>query len=282
VNALVLGLVLAAALLHASWNAIAKKGGDPLIRVALMAGVSGLCGLPLVLLLEPPAPASWPMLVASALIHQAYFAFLVLSYRAGDLSLVYPIARGAAPPMVALGAWLVAGERLSFAGVAAVMLISAAIASLAVRRAAGDGGGRAVPYALCTAVCIALYTVVDGLGGRAAGHVLSYVGYLFVLEGIPLVLFTVVRRRGRLREALRSHGQSGAVAGVLAITAYGLVIWAMTVAPLSYVSALREISVVIAALIGTRMLAEPFGARRVAAAIAVVVGIVALQLSQPP
>jgi len=112
VSGLVLVLVLAAALLHASWNAVAKKGGDPLTRLALMAAVSALCGAPALFLLPPPNADSWRMLLGSALVHQVYFAFLVQSYRVGDLSVVYPVARGAAPPLVAVGAWLFVGEGL--------------------------------------------------------------------------------------------------------------------------------------------------------------------------
>jgi drug/metabolite transporter (DMT)-like permease len=277
---LVMALVIAAALLHAGWNALAKKGGDPLVRMALIAGGSALCGVPLIVAISPPARTSWPMLLGSAVVHQAYYACLVLGYRHGDLSTVYPIARGGAPLLVAIGAAVVAGEVLDPIGIVAVVIVSLAVASLAV------GGGdkrqrRAVGYALASAVTIAVYSVIDGLGGRAAGDgVISYVSWLFVLQGLPIVVFTAIRRRASMRQLLAKHWRGGLGGGAAAFVAYGLVIWAMSLTPMSYVAALREISVVIAALIGTRLLGEPFGRRRVIAAAAVAFGIVLLQVTR--
>jgi drug/metabolite transporter (DMT)-like permease len=277
---IVLSLVLAAALLHASWNALVKVGGDPFVRLAVVNAVGGLCTLPLLFLVDAPAPASWPYLIGSVIVHHGYFLALAYGYRFGDLSHVYPIARGIAPPLVALVAWVFAGETIGPLGLLAILLISGGIVSLAF-----TDGGRLValkPLAsgLLTGLTIAAYTLCDGLGGRAAGGVLGYIAWLFVLCAAPFSMLVAWRYRGRLGAALRACWQPAALGGALSVIAYGLVIWAMSFAPMAAVSALRETSVIIAALIGTRLLREPFGTRRVLAAGVVAAGVVLLQLSR--
>lgn len=277
----VLALLLLAALLHASWNALVKGGGDALTRLTLVNASAALVTLPLLGYVTPPAPASWPWLLGSMAVHQLYYLFLILAYRAGDLSQVYPIARGMAPLLVALGGWLVAGERLGHQGLLAISLISLAIFSLTGERRRGLRLERAAVYALCTGVGIAAYTVLDGMGGRRAGTVLGYIVWLFVLEGLPLTGAMLWWRGRRLLADSRCHWRSGLLGGVCAVAAYGIVIWAMTQAPLSYVSALRETSVIVAALLGSRWLREPFGRRRIGAAAVVALGVVLLELSRP-
>ena len=273
----VLALVLLAAALHASWNALVKTGGDPFVRLAALNLVSGLCALPLLLVVAPPAIASWPYLFGSVVIHVAYNVTLAYGYRIGDLSHVYPIARGIAPPLVALGAWLMAGESPGPVGVLAILVISGAIASLAFTRGWQLGPLAPVWYALATGLSIAGYTICDGLGGRAAGDVLGYIAWLFVIDAVPFGLIVAVWRRHDLAHQLRLSWRASVLGGVLALGAYGLVIWAMTLAPMASVSALRETSVVMAALIGTRLLREPFGRRRVVAAGIVALGVVLLE-----
>lgn len=277
---LVLTLVLTAAVLHAAWNALVKVGGDALVRLAMLFTFGFMFSVPLVAYAGLPDRASWPWLLGSVAGHQVYFAFLVASYRTGDLSTAYPIARGVAPMLVALGGWVVAGETLPVAAWLAIAILSAGVLSIAVGESVTRARRAALAYAVGTGVTIAVYSVVDGIGGRRAGNVLAYVGWLFVLQGLPLIAFTLVRRRGQLRTMLATSWRPGLVGGVFAMTAYGLVIWAMSITPMSYVSALRETSVLIAALIGTRMLGEPFGARRVLAAGAVAFGVVLLQVAR--
>jgi drug/metabolite transporter (DMT)-like permease len=277
---LVLSLVLAAALLHASWNALVKAGGDPFVRLAVVNTVGGLCALPLLLLVALPAPASWPYLFGSVVVHQAYNLTLGYGYRFGDLSHVYPIARGIAPPLVAFAAWAFAGESLGPLGLLAVLVISGGIVSLAL---AGDGrlvAIRPLALALATGMTIAAYTLFDGLGGRVAGEVLGYIAWLFVIDAVPFSVVVAYRYRRRLGPALAACWRPAAFGGALSVVAYGLVIWAMSLTPLAAVSALRETSVIIAALIGTRLLREPLGTRRVLAAGLVATGIVLLQVSR--
>jgi drug/metabolite transporter (DMT)-like permease len=271
--------VLLAAALHAAWNALVKSG-DALLRMALVHAMASLCALPLVLASSVPEPASWPFLLASIAVHQAYYAFLVLGYEVGDLSQIYPIARGSAPLLVAVGAFVFAGETLSVLGMVAVLLICAAILSLAFAGGRRRGSATPVLFALATGVTIAGYTLIDGLGGRLAGDVTGYIAWLFVLEGIPLTLFALARRRRAVWPVVRGDLLTGALGGAFAFTAYGVVIWAMSVTPMTYVSALRETSVILAALIGTRLLREPLGVRRVGAATVVAVAVVLLQVSR--
>lgn len=284
----VLLLVLLAAVLHASWNALVKAGEDKLVMQTLVISVHGFLAMPLLVFLPLPDPASWPYLAASALIHFVYYAGVIGAYRHGDLSQVYPIARGSAPALVALGAWVVAGEGLSAWELLGVFTVSLGIISLTGlpgrrsrnREGQGEDGAReakAIAFALLTGATIASYSLIDGLGVRESGSALSYILWLFALEAIPLTAFAVWRRRGRVVEAFRPHLKAGTIGSLLSGLAYGIVIWAMSVAPMAHVVALRETSVLIAALIGTRLLSEPFGRRRIAAAGVVAAGAILLE-----
>jgi drug/metabolite transporter (DMT)-like permease len=278
-DALVLGLVLAAAFLHASWNALVKVGGDPFIRLAIVNAVGGLCALPLLPLVAVPDVAAWPYLAASVVAHHAYYIALAYGYRFGDLSHVYPIARGIAPALVAGAAWAVAGENPGPLGLLAVLVISGGILSLAFTSGWRIVAPKPVLLALLTGVTIAAYTISDGLGGRTSGEVLGYIAWLFVIDALPFTILVGWRRRSDLAKALERSWRPAALGGVLSAIAYALVIWAMSLAPMAHVSALRETSVIIAALIGTRLMREPFGRRRVLAASLVALGIILLQVS---
>ncbi|MDH3473133.1 MAG: EamA family transporter [Rhodospirillales bacterium] len=273
-------LVLLAALLHAGWNALVKAGEDRLLTMALVIGV-GAAGAALALpFVAPPAPASWPFLLLSAAIHIGYFFFLLQAYRVGDLSHVYPVARGAAPLLVAAGAALFAGESLSLGQLAGLILASLAIASFAFE---GGWSGLREPgpfaFALAVALFISAYTVSDGLGVRASGSPAGFIAWLFVIDGFPLLLYALVVRRGRVGPYLRGHWRNGVIGGVMCAAAYALVIWALASSAMAFVSALRETSVVFAVLIGWLLLGESFGARRLAAAALVAAGIVVMNLA---
>ncbi len=275
-------VVLAAALLHATWNGMVKVGADPLTRLALVNATGMLSALALAPFVGLPAPASWPYLFVSFVVHNVYYLVLLQAYRFGDLSQVYPVARGSAPLLVAAFAGPFAGEVLGLWGVAAVGLISAGILSLALAgRRLLAGGWRPVAYALATGFTISVYTVADGLGGRASANVLGYIVWLFIIDGMPLLLFTAAVKGRDFGAALRETWKPGLFGGVIAFASYGMVIWAMSVAQLTYVSALRESSVIFAALIGVRFLGEPFGRVRLAAAVAVAAGAALLQIAGP-
>ena len=276
----VLFLVLFSAVLHATWNALVKAGSDPLVTIALVMFVPSLPCLAALFFLPALAAAAWPFVIASTLIHYIYYGSLIAAYRHGDMSQVYPIARGAAPPLVAVGAWTFAGEALNTMEIAGVLIVSAGIMSLAWRRSAGahDGDIKAIGFALLTALSIALYLVADGMGVRRSGFALTYICWLFMLQGFPLLAFTLWARRGRIKATFGPHLKHGAFGGLIAGISYGIAIWAMGVGPMAHIVAVRETSVLIGAMIGARVLKEPFGRARIAAAAAVACGAVLLNL----
>jgi drug/metabolite transporter (DMT)-like permease len=274
-------LVLLAAVLHASWNVLVKIGGDRLLVQTTIIGTSSVACALLLPLVGLPQPASWPFIAASVIVHNLYFFFLLRSYAHGDLSQVYPIARGTSPLVVALLAGPLAGERLLASDFAGVMLVTAGIASLASGRTA-VGDARAVSYALVTGLLIAAFTLIDGIGIRRSGGALSFILWMQALEIVPLGAFVLLFRRDRVAPFLATNGARGVLGGMLgglmAATAYALVLWAYSRAALAPVSALRETSVVMAALFGAVSLGEPFGTRRVIASVVVVIGVALLNL----
>lgn len=257
-----------------------KSGGDPWLRMGTTIAAAGVIGLAFTPFFEIPDRASWPYIAASIAIHQIYFVSVCLGYRSGDLSQVYPIQRGIAPLLVAVGGYIFVGEVLSIQGMLAVGLISLAILSLAFGSDWRFTGGRAVPIALFTGAMIAAYTIVDGMGGRVAGSIFGYIAWLSALEAIPFSLLVLWMVRRNPQPANRRHVMTGILGGILAFFAYGLVIWAMSLTHLTYVSALRETSVILAAMIGSRMLKEPFGRHRIFAASLVAIGVILLQVSE--
>ncbi len=280
----VLLLVLLAAVLHAAWNALVKAGGDRLVITAFIMFVPIPPSLLAIVALPAMEAAAWPFVILSAIVHWIYFGVLIGAYRYGDLSQVYPIARGSAPAMLAIEAWIFAGEALTVLELAGVLILSAGIVSLAWRR---PGGGRpvhepkAIGFALLTALTIAVYLLADGMGGRVSGNTLTYVSWLFVLQGVPLVVFTLWRRRGQVAESLRPHLLRGGLGGLIAGISYTIAIWAMSVAPLAHVVAVRETSVLFGAAIGALVFKEPFGRHRIAASAVVVSGAVLLNVGGP-
>ncbi|HEY6703846.1 MAG TPA: EamA family transporter, partial [Xanthobacteraceae bacterium] len=255
----VFAAVLIAAACHAGWNATIKGGLDPLattVVISIGAAVVAAALLPVVGL---PAGAAWPWCAASVLIHLVYFAALIESYRAGDMGQVYPIARGSAPLMTAVVTTALVGERLGLAGWSGIILLVAGVMLLSLR------GGRdltrldrkAVGFALFTAVTICAYSVVDGLGARHAGSANAYSVALFVGIGPVMVIYALARRGREVIPAMRRHWRLGLAGGTLQLGSYDIAIWAMTVAPIAIVAALRETSVLFGALIAIMFLKEP-------------------------
>jgi drug/metabolite transporter (DMT)-like permease len=279
VTPLVIGLVLFAALLHASWNAMAKSGGTPEFSIASYRLVNALWCLPLLFFFPIPLAASWPMLLASTLIHTVYYYTLSRSYRSGDLSQVYPLFRGLAPVLVVLGAALFAGEYLGSGAMFGIGLVSAGLISITFAGGAfGKIPGPALRWGLATSVLIAAYTVADGVGVRAAGNPFSYILWLFVFEPIPIGLWLLVSDRKGWFGYMRAKPGKITAGALAAATAYAMVIYAMSIAPMGMVSSLRETSVIFAALIGTLMFREPFGRQRIIAAILVCFGVVLIKI----
>ena len=272
---LLVALVLTAAVLHAVWNAMVKSGGTPEFSIASYQLVGSLICIVLAIWLPFPDRAAWPMIIGSVTIHNIYYFALARAYRAGDLSQVYPLFRGMAPVLVACGAALVAHEYLTLGTVAGIFCISLGLVSLAFRAAKFGAMPRAaLAWGGVTAVLIASYTVVDGLGIRASSNELSYIVWLFILEVVPIGTIMLATRRAQWFDYMRANRWTVVGGGVASATAYGLVIHAMSLGAMAVVSSLRETSVIFAAIIGAMFLREPFGAARIRAAALVAVGIV--------
>jgi drug/metabolite transporter (DMT)-like permease len=268
----VVALVLLAALLHATWNAVSKASADPLGALALITASGGVAMAILIPFVPAPARAAWPYLGASLALHFFYQLSLVAAYRHGDLSQVYPIARGLAPMGIAVVAAAALGEAPSTLQGAGLVLACAAIASLAF---GGEAASRhAVFHATSTALWISVYSVVDGQGARLSGNALGFACWSLALDSLPITLWALARRRGRLLELARLEGRRCVAGGVMSVIGYSIVLWAFARMPLWAVSALRETSVVFAAFLGSRVLGERFGRRRVAAAIVLAIGLV--------
>ena len=291
ISTAVLLAVLGSALLHAAWNAVVKSRADPVIGIAWLSVGSGVAaGLALPFVAFPVA-AAWPFILASTAIHTVYNLMLATAYSHGDFSRVYPIARGGAPLIVTLVSLAFLKEELSDRALIAICLILLAISGVAHerkmgRRASerrvirgGTAGDRSLVFAGLTAVAIAGYTIADGLGARAAGDAVAYILWLFFVDAWPTVLIVVWLRRGRFRETPRGDVVRSVAGGLLSMLAYGIVVWAMVSAPVAVVAALRESSILFAALIGVFVLKEKPGPVRIAAIVLLVAAVALLRLS---
>ncbi|TWC23438.1 EamA-like transporter family protein [Pseudomonas sp. SJZ085] len=263
-------LVLFAALLHASWNALLRGGSDRLWSMTIMCIAIAIASAIAAAFMVPPAAASWGYMVLSALLHVGYNLFLVRSYRVGDLGQTYPISRGSSPALITLGAAVFAGERIAPGTLLGIALVSVGIISLAFR-------GRklsvpSLPYALGTGCFIAAYSVTDGIGTRLSGAPLAYTVWMCALWGLMMPGVYIGLRDARSLFCVRPGMLAAVVGGLVSLLAYGIVIYAMNEAPLGAVSALRETSVLFAALIGSVFLGETLTARRVLACAVIVSG----------
>ena len=280
--------VLFGALLHAGWNTLVKSGDDKELDVALVHALGALACLPLLAFTGLPPREAWPYIGASLVIHVAYYITLTGAYQHGDLGATYPIMRGSAPMLVALGSATVLGEPLSapaWIGVCAITL-GVLLVGLA-RPAQALHHKRAIAFALANACVIASYTFVDGSGVRvatAAGSTAAaYVVLLFVLDGLPYPALVAWRRGAAGRAAMWAYARRrwllAMLGGLASIGSYWIALWAMTRAPVAAVSALRETSVLFATVLSVLVLKERFGLQRVLGAAVIVGGVVALRLS---
>jgi phosphonate utilization associated putative membrane protein len=279
--------VLCGAMLHAGWNALVKSSGDKQADTALVHFLGALVALPVALWVGLPRPECWPFMAASLAIHVGYYIALAGAYQHGELGLTYPIMRGVAPLLVALGSAAIIGESPSASAWLGIIGITVGVALVGLSHP-GQAlhHGKALAFAFANAAIIASYTFVDGLGVRQAGpsvtDVLSYVMWLFVLDGFPYPLLLWWRRGPQGRQVLVDYARSrwplAALGGAASIGSYAIALWAMTRAPVASVAALRETSVLFATVLGTLMLKERFGLQRAAGAVVIVGGVMALRL----
>ncbi|MCX7312748.1 MAG: EamA family transporter [Alphaproteobacteria bacterium] len=274
--------VLFAAACHAGWNASIKRTLDPLATTVLIAIGAGLVALPAIPFLGWPDAAGWPWLIASIVIHLFYFAGLIESYRTGDLGQVYPIARGAAPLMTASMTTALVGERLGIYGWGGIVMLALGVLLLSMRGGRGLKLDRvAVGFALFTAVTVCAYSVVDGIGARASGpgHATAYSTILFAGIAPVVVAYALYRRGTPVLKQMAPFWRIGLFGGGLAVTSYSIAIWAMTVAPIAIVAALRETSVLFGAIIAVVILKEPLRPARIVAALMIVCGLLLLRVA---
>lgn len=272
--------VLTGAACHAGWNALLKLNLEPAIATVLVAMASGLVVVPLVPLTGMPNAAAWPFIVASVVIHVGYYLTLAEAYRKGDLGQIYPIARGTAPLVTAVIATALLGETLGMFGWTGIAVLAAGIVLLALRgaRRARQLDGRSVGFALLTAATITAYTLVDGVGARVAGSAAAYAVWLFLSSGAVMTLYGFWRVGPRLAGHLATNWTIALGGAALSTAAYGIAIWAMTVAPIALVAALRETSVLFATLLATLLLREPWLAARIVAMLMVLAGALLLRV----
>ncbi|MFF5105153.1 EamA family transporter [Streptomyces sp. NPDC000134] len=270
--------VLTAAVLHAVWNAMAHRIPDKLVGFALINCAYTGCAALLVCFTPLPPAGAWPFLAASAALEVASHLFLLRAYQLGDFGQMYPLARGVAPLLVAVVSVTLLDGTLTPVQGTGVLLVSGGLGALAL---ASGGIGRArlpaVGAALGTGLIIAAYTLVDSVGVRQGGDVLSYVGWLFLCQGPVLPLIALARRRGTLLAQMRPVLGTGLAGGALSMAAYGLVIWAQAHGNVATVAALRETGILVAAVIATVFFREPFGRLRLMAGAVTLTGIVLLR-----
>ena len=277
-----IALVLFAALLHASWNALAKASGDPLINIAVVTATGGIACLPLLLVYPLPSGETWKWLGFSAVIHFVYQLGLVRMYRLGELSQVYPIARGLAPLGVAMLGAFFAGEWLAWHQSLGLVICAGSIVVLGRsggRQIEGTSEGGAVRTALVVAALVSLYTLTDGRGVRSVAEPEFFIAWSFVLGSAPFSVYAILKRGRAGLPALRRDGPRALIGGFMATLGYGIALWAMSRVPMAVVSSLRESSVLFAALIGAFVLGDSFGRIRILSAVALVIGLVLVQLS---
>lgn len=265
--------VMAAALLHAGWNAVLRSGGSKTRTMAMMSVAETVIGLAIVLSRPLPHPAAWKWLAATTVAQVAYKFFLTEAYQRGDLSRVYPLARGTAPMLVALVSGALAIDHIAATGYLGIAVLGAGILFMA-RDALGSGEGlRMLPYAFGSACATAAYTLIDGIGGRVSGDVVAYVGWLLMLSGAGFSGLTAATRSvGFLRAAPGEWLMAGGAA-LISYTAYAVSIWAMTQAPIALVAVLRETSILFAVLIGWLIFHERMTPAKALAAGLIVAGV---------
>jgi drug/metabolite transporter (DMT)-like permease len=268
----IIALILFAALLHASWNALLRGGADRLWSMTVMCLAVALASVVMAVFLAPPAQASWMYAVLSAVLHVGYNLFLVRSYRAGDLGQTYPISRGSSPLLITIAASVFAGERVEMSALLGIALVAGGIISLAF-----NGRKLAVPslpYALGTGCFIAAYSVVDGIGVRLSGAPMAYTVWMCALWGVLMpAVYIGLRGAGNLF-TMRPGFATAFIGGLVSLLAYGIVIYAMSGAPMGAVSALRETSVLFAALIGYFFLGETLTVRKMLACAVIAAGTI--------
>ena len=275
----VLLAVLGAAFLHASWNALLRVGTSRVAAMMMLSAGQGVIGLGVVLAHDWPGAAVWPWILASGLIHTGYQTFLAFAYEYGDLGRVYPLARGTAPMLTLLANALWLGEAVSAMETLGILVLGAGIILLAGGVWRSGESRRMLPYAFGAAFATAGYTVVDGIGARIEGQAVVYLGWVMVVAGVAFAaLMLALRGRASLPRSGRVWAL-GSLGAVFSYGAYPVVVWAMTVAPIPLVAALRETSIFFAVMIGWLVFRERMTPLKGVSAAMIVAGVLLTRLA---
>jgi drug/metabolite transporter (DMT)-like permease len=277
---LVFAAVLAAAAMHAGWNSFLKVSLEPFLAMTLVSAMAGIAAVPFLVVFGWPRAEAWPWLIGSLIVHLAYYGALSEAYRRADMSQIYPIARGGAPLLTAVFSRFFVTEPIGALALTGIVALGSGVALMSVlgRRRGAAFDGMAVAFALLTAVVICAYTIIDGIGARTAGDPHAYSAALFVLDGLPLPLLALWRRGVSGLAPAMKYLKPGFAGGAMALGSYWIAIWAMTVAPIPVVAALRESSVLFAAVIAVVILKEPLQWGRTLVGVVILLSLALIRL----
>ncbi len=270
--------VLGSALLHALWNSIVKTGTSRLGAMVVLSVFEVPIGLTVAIFSPAPTLRVLPWVAASGLAHFFYKFFLAYAYARGDLSRVYPIARGTAPLVVAIASALFLADLITPLQFAGIAVLGLGILTMAQGVLSSGENRRLIPYALGAATATATYTLIDGQGARVAGDAVGYVAWVFMADGLGFASVMLVWKGRNVLPRQRLAWGTGAIAGAASYAAYGVSVWAMTVAPIALVAALRETSILFAVLIGWLAFAERMTGTKILAATVIVAGVIITRL----
>ncbi len=271
--------VLVAALLHAAWNSLIKVGSDPFSTICVATLTQAAIAVPVLVLVPAPAADAIPWIVASAVIHTGYKVFLANAYDNADLSQAYPLARGTAPIAVFLVTALLFGAVFSHVETVAVLSISTGVVLMAFKGQYGRPmSRRSIGYVTGTAILIASYTVVDGVGARVAGTPSGYIMWMVIGDAVGMLAFAVLVKGRSVVPSLFPVWRIGLGSGAMSLGSYWIAVWAFTVAPIALVAALRETSILFATVIAALLIREPVGVWRWISIGFIVVGVVLMRL----
>lgn len=270
--------VLGAALLHATWNACIKTGANKQTSMLIMTLWQGVLGGLFVMWRPIPAAEVWPWLLASGLVHMFYQLFLAYAYEQGDLSRVYPLARGAAPMMVLIVSIVALPDSVAVMEYGGVLMIGCGIALMAWGALASGESRQLIPFALGSALATAAYTLIDGVGARIGGDALTYVGWLLLMSAFFFLPAIFVLKGAAVLRAPRRDWALGAFTGLASLVAYSIAVWAMTQAPIALVAALRETSILFAMLIGWLVFGDRMDRVKILAGALIIAGVVLTRL----
>ena len=278
---LVLSSVLFAALLHATWNAMIKVSGDRLVIMGMTTATTSILALPILFYLPLPAAESWPYLILSACVHSFYMLVLVRAYGLGDFAQVYPLSRGSAPLLTAILGFLLLNESMELSEISGMLIIVVGIFGLALETSGGvlQLSRPALFYSLLTGLCITTYSLVDGIGVRLSGNSLSFILWMFFLDGflVPLIAYTQ-RPRTVFLDTIKVVWKTGLLVSILSTTGYAIIVWAFSAERIAPVAVLRETSVLFAMLISVLFIKETFSILRVVIVCLILAGIILLGL----